>query len=129
MEIDPFDKMQSKLSTSFGRKEVFIGFPHSTSCIYQIFPHLLVVEFGSQMFEYENIQFDFVDALGGFERVGAQIGMSDIRIQIHSHTCTYSLAHMVSVCLGLRLSVCLCVCSYLPVCLFIGWMCLCLCLW
>ena len=40
MEIDPFDKMQTKLSSTVGRKD-----------------------------------FDFVDALGGFERVGAQIGV------------------------------------------------------
>jgi len=44
MEIDPFDKMQSKLSTSFGKKEVFFGFPHSKSRNFQKFPHLLVVE-------------------------------------------------------------------------------------
>jgi hypothetical protein len=40
MEMDPFDKLQSKLSTTLGRKE-----------------------------------FDFIDALGGFERASAQIGV------------------------------------------------------
>ena len=55
------------------------------------------------MFEYENIQFDFVDALGGFERVGAQIGMSYAHKYTHTHAHTDT--HTVSVCLGLRLSV------------------------
>ena len=40
LDIDPFDKLQSKLSTNIGRKE-----------------------------------FDFIDALGGFERASAQIGV------------------------------------------------------